>query len=77
MKQQLIVLRGPFTEDEVTQIVGVMRRIEARRPEETFEVLLHADEDDVLDLDVVDLLERLNPLRAGYERTVKRWRIDE
>lgn len=68
----LIILRGPFTEGEIGQLVAVLQQIEARRPDETFEIFLDASDTD--GDDVQALLERVNPLRPGYERVVKFWR---
>lgn len=70
--KQLIVLRGPFTEDEIRQLVTAMQQIEARRPDETFELFIDAS--DSPDDDVQGLLDRVNPLRPGYQRMVKYWR---
>lgn len=62
------MLRGPLTDDEVRQIVEVVKDAEERRPDETFTI---AVDDPESDADAQELLDAINPLRAGYERMVK------
>ena len=68
---RLIVIRGPFTDSEIAEIIAVVSAIEARRPDETFELAMDADGSAD---DVQELLDMVNPLRPGYERVVKTWR---
>lgn len=65
----VIVLRGPFTEGDVGEIIALVQRIEADRPDETFEIALNASDS----ADAEELLDHLNPLRPGYQRVVKYW----
>lgn len=63
-----ILIRGPFTEAELTRLVSVLQDIEATRPEEIFEI--HID-DMAVETEVEEFLAKVNPLRAGYERMVR------
>jgi hypothetical protein len=73
MSSRLVVLRGPFTDVELREIIAVVSDIEARRPDEVFELSIDASDSDD---DVQELLDMVNPLRPGYERVVKYWRRD-
>ena len=64
-----LVIKGPFTEDEVRRIAAVVQQIESTRPEETFDVIVDAEETDV----EVEL-ERVMQLPPGYERHIKEWK---
>lgn len=65
-----IVLRGPFTDEDKRRLVAVMQQIEATRPDETFEVLIDAPEEQGT---VDELLDKINPPRPGYTRTLSYW----
>lgn len=65
---QTVSIRGPLTDDEVREIVEVLQRIESRHPDETFQVFINSPESEA---EVNDMLEKVNPLRYGYERVVK------
>lgn len=67
MPDRMVVLKGPFTDHDIQQIVEVAQQIEESRPDEVFHVLLNAEED----ADVVQFLEDINPLRQGYSRVVR------
>lgn len=67
MTDRSVVLKGPFTDDDLREIVETMQRIEGRRPDETFNVLLDAEDDEIVN----GFMERINPLRGGYARVVK------
>jgi len=65
---QTITIQGPFSDDEIARIIAVVGDIESTRPEETFEIFFNYDN---IDRDgFVELLERVNPLRPGYERQI-------
>jgi len=63
-----ILLRGPFTDNDIAKIVAVMSGIEATRPDEVFEV--HVD-DPESHTAMEEFLEKISPLRAGYERVLR------
>lgn len=63
-----ILLRGPFTDRDTAKIIAVVSGIEADRPDETFEV--HVDDPDSK-ATLTDFLEKISPLRAGYERVLR------
>jgi hypothetical protein len=68
-----ILIRGPFTEVEMAGLVTVLSGIEAARPEETFEIFIdHPD----ADTEIEALVEKINPLRPGYERVVRYRDVD-
>ena len=62
------MIRGPFTDLELASLVTVLQGIEAARPEEIFEI--HVD-DEESHTSLKDFLEKVSPLRAGYERVVR------
>lgn len=63
-----IVIKGPFTPQEVSQIAKAVCQAEAQRPTETFEVYINAPH---IQGEVDDVINLFAPLRYGYERTVK------
>lgn len=63
-----VVVKGPFTTDELRQIFDLIKQIEAERPTETFEVYINAPE---MEGEVEDIIAEINPLRYGYERMIK------
>ena len=65
-----VVLRGPFTRAEVKALVMAVGCIEAKRPDETFEVYVDAPE---MEGEVDELIDQNNPPRAGYTRTITYW----
>lgn len=64
-----IILRGPFTEDNLARLIETMKDIEAQRPDENFEVIFDASQVDV-DTEVEAIFEKFSPLRPGYGRIV-------
>lgn len=44
-----VMLKGDFTESEMAEIIDVMQRIAARRPDDKFDVIFH-------DLDVSSMI---------------------
>lgn len=65
----IVVLNGPFTEEDLADIVAAMQRIEQRRPEETFHTALHMPDDDRSPAEIQAMIGRIKPLPEGYERT--------
>lgn len=63
-----VIIRGPLTDDELALIVGVMQRIEAARPGETFEVYIDSSDTET---QIEKFVEMITPLRPGYERVVR------
>lgn len=63
-----VVIKGPFTEEDLRQIVDVLRMIESTRPTETFEFIIDAPETDI-EIE----LSRVAPLPPSYERHIKGW----
>lgn len=63
-----IVIKGPFTSQEVAKIAKAVCQAEARRPTETFEVYINAPD---MQGEVDAVVNLFAPLRYGYERTVK------
>lgn len=63
-----IVIKGPFTQEEMCQIANAVWQAEAHRPTETFEVYIDAPE---MRGEVDDVLNLFAPLQYGYERVVK------
>jgi ATP-dependent protease ClpP protease subunit len=63
-----IVIKGPFTSDELTKIAQAVCQAEAQRPTETFEVYVNAPH---MQGEVDSVLDLFAPLRYGYERVVK------
>lgn len=68
-----VILRGPFTAEDIRQIVDVAQMIESARPDETFEVFIDAPE---LDGEPERLMQQFNPLRPGYARTITSYKHD-
>jgi len=63
-----ILVRGPFTSDELAKIISVVSGIEFARPDETFEIFVDDPQAEPM---IDELMEKINPLRAGYERVVR------
>ncbi len=63
-----IVIKGPFTSQEMSRIARAVCQAEAQRPDETFEVYINAPN---MQSEVDDVLDLFAPLKYGYERTVK------
>lgn len=63
-----IIIKGPFTPGEMTQIARTVCQAEAHRPTETFEVFINAPH---MQGEVDDVLNLFAPLQYGYERVVK------
>ncbi len=67
LSAKTIWVKGVFTEEEFGEVVEVLRKIEARHPEETYKAL-YCDPDMTM-AEAADLAE--NPsIPAGYEREV-------
>ena len=63
-----IVIKGPFTPQEMNRIAKAVCQAEAQRPTETFEVYINAPN---MQGEVDAVLDLFAPLRYGYERVVK------
>jgi hypothetical protein len=63
-----LTIWGPFTDDELVDIINLVKDIEGRRPNETFRLLLN-DENSIEE--AKKIIEQINPLRAGYVRTLE------
>jgi hypothetical protein len=66
--ERVVVLKGPFTDGELREIVEAVQRIEERRPDETFNIAVDVSD---ADADAAELLSLINPRRADYARIVK------
>ncbi len=67
---RVVVLSGPFVDQEVAFLVECVRLVEQRRPTETFRVTLDEHEQEAIAGEVLETLDRLaGPVPPGYERT--------
>jgi hypothetical protein len=68
-----ILIEGPFSHDELLDIIELLRRIEARRPAETFSVFI---DDEDTERAAQEFMDRV-PLTPGYERITRFAALDK
>jgi hypothetical protein len=62
-----LLIKGRFTEQDWAELVGTLRRINDRHPEETYWASILDSEIDPTSTEVVDFLKRTYPTRPGHE----------
>lgn len=70
--KRTVTIVGPLTDEDLRQIIVAVQGIEARRPEETFHVVL---DDPTNTQEAEEFIEKINPLRRGYERVTRMRRL--
>ena len=65
-----LVIRGELTEEQIRQFVLLVQRFEGQNPTETYRLAIIDPQGTASSDETMKLIERVNPLRPGYERVL-------
>lgn len=71
MSDRTIIVTGPFTDEELAELIATLKRIEQRRPDETFRLIVDDSSTDARAVDALERLRAINPLSPGYQRIIE------
>jgi hypothetical protein len=67
MTDRTVMIKGPFTDDEIRAIVAVIQRIELDRPDDIFGIVIDSPQ---TDMDIDEFMATI-PINPGYERITR------
>jgi len=62
------MIKGPLEDSELAEIIELLQRIESRRTDETFHIVIDSPE---TEMEIQDFLDKIARLKPKYERVLK------
>lgn len=70
MRNRSILLTGPFSDAELRAVVDFLKAVEAGHPDRVYRATIIDPESEAPPSELLELFEKINPKRSGYERTL-------
>ena len=70
MTERTVTIYGPLSDEDLHEIFLLVQKIEGRAPHNTYGVVVNDPDSKQAVAETIELMEKLNPRREGYERTI-------